>query len=94
MKLIEFKEYNNLNYEKSLNKKKIMVLLIITILIIVSIIFSIVYMCNSAFRKWADSYILMKNISQGSLASIDIDADEDVSIFAYDRYIAVLNDNK
>ena len=34
MKLIEFKEYNNLNYEKSLNKKKIMVLLIITILII------------------------------------------------------------
>ena len=37
MKLIEFKEYDNLNGGKSLNKKKIIVLIIVSILIFISI---------------------------------------------------------
>lgn len=94
MKLIEFKEYNNLNDERSLNKKKIIVIAIISILIIMSIIFSVIYIGNQNFRNWADTYILMKNVSEGSLSSIEIESDEDISIYTYDKYVAVLKDNK
>ncbi len=94
MKLIEFKEYNNLDSEKSLNKKKIIGFMITAVIIVLAITFSVVYACNKTFRNWADIHILMKSISEGSLSSIDIDIDEDVSVYAYDRYIAVLKDNK
>lgn len=94
MKLIEFKEYNNLDNEKSLNKKKIIGFMITAVIIVLAITFSVVYACNKTFRNWADIHILMKSISEGSLSSIDIDVDEDVSVYAYDRYIAVLKDNK
>ena len=94
MKLIEFKEYNNLDSEKSLNKKKIIGFKITAVIIVLAITFSVVYACNKTFRNWADIHILMKSISEGSLSSIDIDVDEDVSVYAYDRYIAVLKDNK
>jgi hypothetical protein len=91
MKLIEF---NNLDSEKSLNKKKIIGFMITAVIIVLAITFSVVYACNKTFRNWADIHILMKSISEGSLSSIDIDVDEDVSVYAYDRYIAVLKDNK
>lgn len=94
MKLIEFKEYNNLDSEKSLNKKKIIGFMITAVIIVLAITFSVLYACNKTFRNWADIHILMKSISEGSLSSIDIDVDEDVSVYAYDRYIAVLKDNK
>ena len=94
MKLIEFKEYNNLDSEKSLNKKKIIGFMITAVIIVLAITFSVVYACNKTFRNWADIHILMKSISEGNLSSIDIDVDEDVSVYAYDRYIAVLKDNK
>lgn len=94
MKLIEFKEYNNIDDGKALNKKKIIVFAVIFIIILLSVIFSVIYMCNSKFRNWADTHILMKNITQGTLSSIDIDTEEDISIFAYDQYVALLNNNK
>ena len=94
MKLIEFKEYNNLNNERTLNKRKLTIAIVIIILLIITITFSVLYVCNSKFRNWADIHILMKTISQGSLSSIDIDSNENISIYAYDRYIALLNNNK
>ena len=66
MKLIEFKEYNNLDSEKSLNKKKIIGFMITAVIIVLAITFSVVYACNKTFRNWADIHILMKSISEGS----------------------------
>lgn len=94
MKLIEFKEYNNLDKDKILNKKKLTIFIVITCVIIIAIIFSAIYVCNSNFRNWADMHVLMKTVSEGNLSYIDIDSDENVSIYAYDRYVALLNDNK
>ena len=94
MKLIEFKEYDNLDKEKNLNKKKVIVLMTVSTVIVISIIFLIIYMCNTKFRSWADMHILMKNVTEGTLSSIDIDIDEDVSVYAYDQYVALLNNNK
>ena len=94
MKLIEFKEYNNLNENNQLNKKKLAVCILIILIIVIAITFSLIYIFNSKFRNWADMHILMKTVSEGNLSSIDIDPDENVSIYAYDKYITILNDNK
>ena len=94
MKLIEFKEYNNLNKEKKINRNKIIITLIIIILIIIMAIFLITYMCSSSFRNWADMHLLMKIVTEGNSPTIEIDSDKNISVYAYDKYVAVLNDNK
>ena len=43
MKLIEFKEYNNINENKALNKKKIAITIIIAIIVILITIFLLLY---------------------------------------------------
>lgn len=93
MKLIEFKEYNNLD-GYTLNKKKVVTSIVIACIIIAVIIFSLFYIYNKKFRNWADMHILMKTVSQGNLSSIEIEPNEKVSIYAYDKYVALLNVNK
>lgn len=39
-------------------------------------------------------HILMKTITEGKLSSIEIDSSEKLSIYAYDKYIAVINVDK
>ena len=67
MKLIEFKEYNNLTGEKKLNKRKIFLLILASVLILITTTFFLIYFNNSDFRNWADIHILMKTVSQGNL---------------------------
>lgn len=93
MKLIEFKEYGNAT-GRVLNKRKVAVTIAITVIIIVVMIFSLLYICSPKFRNWADMHILMKVVNQGTLPSVDIDTSENVSIYAYDKYIALLSNNK
>lgn len=94
MKLIEFNEYNNLNIKNQLNKKKLIVFILIILIIVITISFFVIYMFNAKFRNWADMHVLMKTVSEGQLSSIEIETDEKASIYAYDKYITVLNDNK
>lgn len=94
MKLIEFKEYDNLGKNGVLNKKKFIIFIILVVIIMLTAIFSIIYVCNSKFRNWADMHILMKIVTEGNLASIDIDSNENISIYTYDKYVALLRDNK
>lgn len=93
MKLIEFKEYNN-NENGKLNKKKVAITCAIASIIFIMLILMLVYMISPKFRNWADLHILMKTVKQGTLASIDVNTSDNTSIFAYDKYIAVLNNNK
>jgi hypothetical protein len=94
MKLIEFKEYNNLDKNRVLNKRKLLITMILSIILLIVIIFSIIYVCSSKFRNWADIHILMKTVNEGSLSTLEIDSDQNVSVYAYDKYVALLNDNK
>ena len=94
MKLIEFKEYNNLNTNYQLNKKKLTIFVLIILLLIIVVTFLVIYICNSKFRDWADIHILMKTVKEGNISSIEIESDENVSIYAYDKYVTVLNDNQ
>ena len=73
-------------------KKKINIGLIIllVILVITGIAF---YIGNANFRTFIDRYILRKEIIQNNVASIDISSLENPSIYAYSKYITILNKN-
>lgn len=76
---------------RKLNKKKLVIFIIICIILFLILIASIIYRFSSSFRKWVDIYIFRKEISSDKLPQIEISSDEDRFFWAYDKYIAVLN---
>ena len=81
--------------EKSAKSKetimKVFVLVFIATLIIIAIAR---YITEEDFRYNIDTNLLKKEISEENLNTIEIDSDTNPSIFAYDKYIAVLSKNK
>lgn len=80
----------NLNEE---TRKKLIVAGIVAIIILVVVLIAC-YIGNQDFRTFVDRYILRKEIVQNNVASIDISSLENLSIYAYDKYITILNKNK
>lgn len=52
------------------------------------------YIAEEEFRLWVDTNILKKELKQDTLAIIELNYDTTPNIFAYDKYVAVLNKNK
>ena len=94
MKLIEFKDYNSVDDMQTLNKKKLAMTITICVILILLIVFFLIYVYNVDFRNWSDMHILMKTVSEGNVSSIDVDSTENVSIYAYDKYVAVASVNR
>ena len=69
---------------------KLTILLIFILIIITTIILTCVYFYNINFRKWCDEKIINKEVSQSKVKSITINKDENVQVFAYDKYICIL----
>lgn len=80
------------NWSMQTKKKvKIGAIILIAILIILCLAF---YIGNVEFRSFFDRYILRKEIVENNVTSIDISTMENPSIYAYDKYITILNKNK
>lgn len=94
MKLIEFKDYNSIDDTQTLNKKRLAMTITICVILILLIVFFLIYVFNEDFRNWSDTHVLMKIISEGKVSSIDVDSTENISIYAYDKYVAVAGVNK
>lgn len=90
MKIIQMENQKDI---KKLNKKKIVIASIIAVGILTLIILFIVYSTCKPFRDIMDKYVLMKNVVEDSTNSISIDENEANYIYAYDKYISVLNKN-
>lgn len=73
------------------NKKQIIKNSIILILMIGTIAVITLYICNETVRNAIDQYILRKEILEENTTSIDFSGDENQNIYAYDKYIVVLN---
>lgn len=69
---------------------KFTILLIFILIIITTIILTCVYFYNVNFRKWCDEKVINKEVSQSKVKSITINKDENVQVFAYDKYICIL----
>ena len=76
--------------EKKINKKKLAFVIFIMILIISAITIFTIYCINSNFRNWADIKILQKEIKQGNTISIEFNGDNQSNVYAFNKYIVIL----
>ena len=85
--------YFDKNETKTISKPKLIGLIIIILLILLIAIMYIIYAKNEKFRIYMDSNILNKQIEENDLKSIEIEDFDKSNIFAYSKYIAILNNN-
>lgn len=78
---------------KKINKKKIIIVTIITILIIALATIIAIYINNKDARNWIDKNILQKEKTQNNLPSIEIEDESNSNIYAFNKYIGILNKN-
>ncbi len=82
------------NKEKKVNKKKIVILTIIIVFIVISIITIGLYSTNDKAREWIDKNIFRKEVLQDKVATIDLKENQDSNIYAFNKYIGILNKTK
>lgn len=94
MKLIEYKQFGNVEEERKINKKKLAISIAILACILVVGLVTIVYISSSKFRNFMDKYILMKSISEANAPYISIENDENIYAHAFHNYVAILKNNE
>ncbi len=88
MGIIDFNKYK----EKLTMKRKIGIGIVLAI-IVVLIVVIVLYINNRSIREWINTYILRKNIENTDITYIEIDSSNNPSVYAYDKYITVLEKN-
>lgn len=88
MGIIDINKYR----EDGTKKNKIIIGIIVAVIIFIAISIC-AYIKFGAFREWVDMYILRKNIENTEIAYIDINSSNNPSIYAFDKYITVLEKN-
>ena len=79
---------------KRINAKKIILSIVISILIVAIIVIVALYITNNEFRNWIDINIFRKEISQDSVATIELDETQTSNVYAFNKYIGILSKNK
>ena len=87
------KDYWKEPEEKKINKKKIIIAILIIILIAIITTFTITYINNKTAREWIDKNIFQKEKTQNNLPSIEIEDENNSNIYAFNKYIGILNKN-
>lgn len=79
--------------KKKANKKKIIIAIIIGIIIIATIVTAIIYYNNEEAREWIDTNIFRKEVLQNNATTVEIKEVQSSNIYAFNRYIGILNKN-
>ena len=79
--------------KKKINKKKIIISILIIILIAIITTLTITYINNKTAREWIDKNIFQKEKTQNNLHSIEIEDENNSNIYAFNKYIGILNKN-
>lgn len=80
--------------EKKINKKKIIILILIVALVLALATFMIIYISNENAREWIDKNVFRKEIMQNNATILEIKEGEENNIYAYSKYIGILNKNQ
>ncbi len=80
--------------KKKISKKKLAITISVIIILAIILITMLVYFSSRDAREFLDTYLFRKNVTQEKLDSINLDYDSNVSVFAYNKYICVLAENK
>ena len=78
---------------RRINKKKVSITIYIFAIAIILIVLACLYISSQGFRNWIDKNIFRKEITQNNVTTIDLNAEHNYEIYAYDKYIAVLYKN-
>lgn len=88
------KDYWEEPERKKVNAKKIIISVTIAILVVAVIVLVALYITNKTFRNWVDIQVFRKEISQEKVATIDLDEEQTANVYAFNKYIGILNKNK
>ena len=80
--------------KKQINARKILITVLIFLVALIFGIISLLYIFNKNFRNFMDKYILMKNVMENAVTAIQIEESQANLIYAYDKYISILSQNK
>ena len=80
--------------KRKINKKKIVSIILITIVVVFSIVVIGLYASNEQARDWIDKNIFRKEVLQDNVTTIDLKEDQNANIYAFNRYIGILNKTK
>lgn len=94
MKLLEYKQFNNSDEEKTLNKKKVAIVSVTSFVIILLVVLCMLYVKNVGFRNFMDKYILFKHVDETDMPYISLEQDENVYTCAFYNYVVVLKNNQ
>ena len=86
------------NWKENIKEKSSLKTIVITVIIVVILIFflvvGIIYYNNIEMREWIDKNIFKKEVMQDNVSMIEVKESEASNIYAFNRYIGVLNKNK
>lgn len=88
------KDYWEETEPKKVNKKKIAIIAIIAIIVIAIVAIIVVYYNNEQVREWTDKNIFRKEVMQDNVNSIELNESQSSNIYAFNKYIGVLNKNQ
>ena len=79
---------------QKVNKKKLIIATIIAIIVVAAIIAIGLYNTNKQVRTWIDKNIFRKEIQQDKAATIEISENQNSNIYAFNKYIGILDKTK
>ncbi|MCI8470253.1 MAG: hypothetical protein HFJ35_01965 [Clostridia bacterium] len=82
------------NIKEKATPKTIVITVIIVVILIVLLVIAIIYYNNIEMREWVDKNIFRKEVSQDNVSMIEIKGSENPNIYAFNRYIGILNKNQ
>ena len=88
------KNIDSENKKRKINKKKIIIAISIGIILLIILITAILYNSSRDVRKFLDQHLFSKNITWEKLESIELNYDSNINVFAFNKHICVLAENK
>lgn len=79
---------------KQVNKKKIIITLIVAVIVVLLIILVGTYYSSKPVREWIDKNIFRKEVLQDNVATIDLKEGQNSNIYAFNKYIGILDQAK
>ena len=79
--------------EENANKPSLTQAIVIFVVTMMAIFMVARYISDSSFKDLIDQKVFRIGVTEESLKSIEIDNSSNVNVYAYDKYIAVLNKN-
>ena len=79
---------------KVINKRKLIITITITGIIVIGVAMLLIYYNNEIAREWIDKKVLRKEVMQDNVTTIDLKEEQHSNIYAFQKYIGILNKNQ